>query len=153
MNYEKTNLPVVGIDTTLDGVNPIRVPAHVVKLNTGEFVAVGFHTIVEKESGELTIIALAKVVNFAGKPVPGIEVSKFRHTTTEAELLNLGEEDRQAGVRKLINSCMMVVLGEEDTGPLWDHPIHAPALSKASIRTRLHSHDHAGLGKQPADLL
>lgn len=122
----------------------------VVKLDTGELIAVAVEGFVEPHSGNPVVAATARVVNEGGNAVldaNGQPIrSAFRHTSNPHEVEAVG------GIDALRRILLMAVLGE-NTAPLWVDPIHSTVLEHASIRTNLASAAHAGPVKNVATLL
>ena len=113
----------------------------VVKLDTGDYVAVGIHASVQGNSGHAVVKATARAVNTDGSsrldPNGQAIASALSHTTNIDEVTSVG------GIGPLEKLVAMAVLGES-TAPLWQDPIHAGMLANASIRTYLTSASHAG---------
>jgi hypothetical protein len=122
----------------------------VVKLDTGDLVAVTVEGFVEPHSGNPVVGISARVVNEAGNAVldaNGQPIrSAFRHASNHHEVEAVG------GIDALRRILVMAVLGE-DTAPLFKDPIHATVLEHYSIRTNLASALHAGIVKDVATLL
>lgn len=112
-----------------------------VKLDTGDFIAVGIHLSVQGNSGNGVVKATARAVNTDGSArldANGQAIaSALSHTTNIAEVTSVG------GIGALEKLVAMAVLGEP-TAPLWQDPLHATMLANASIRTYLTSAANAG---------
>lgn len=122
----------------------------VVRLDSGELVAVRCEGHVEPHTGNPVVAASARLVNEGGNAVLDANgqpiATAFRHTSNPHEVNALGGID---ALRRLV---MMAVLGEP-TAPLLADPIHATVLDHASIRTNIASAGHAGPVQNIATLL